>query len=139
LSRRARILVVCGLALVTALLAVAPRPLSSPIRRLANYRADGPDPLWDTRPALDGAAIRRAGELIPDGSTYWIYGPGGQWVHDLQGAGFVFFPTALPVGRASQAEYVFSYERQRLLPPGLRASRVWRVGPRIFLVKVRSG
>ena len=137
MSRRARILVVCALAAITTILAVAPRPLSSPIRKLANYKANGADPLWDARPVLDGAAIRRAGELIPDGTTYWIYGPGGQYVHDLQGAGFVFFPTALAVGTAREAEYVFSYQRSRLLPAGLVPRRVWQVGDRIFLVRVK--
>jgi hypothetical protein len=137
LSRRARILVLCGLAVVTALLAVAPRPFSTPFRRLANYRSDGPNPLWDARPPLDSAAIRKAGELIPHGATYWIYGPGGQYVHDLQGAGLLFFP-ALAVGSPKQAQYVFSYEQPRLLPQGVRAARVWQVGPRIYLVKLAA-
>jgi hypothetical protein len=138
LSRRARILVVCALVAVTALLAVAPRPLSSPIAKLANYDADGPDPIWDVRPPLNGAAIRRAGELIPDGTTYWIYGPKEQYVHDLLGAGFVFFPTALAVAHPEDAQYVFSYEQGGPLPAGLRAERIWTVGPRIYLVKLRK-
>ena len=43
---------------------------------------------------------------------------------------------ALPVAWPEQAEWVFSYQTARRLPPGLRAGRIYPVGPRIYLVKV---
>ena len=118
--------------------AVAPGRLSSPIRRLANYAADGPDPIWDT--AVDGAALREGGRILPDHATYalWFPAADGQLAHDLQGATLLFFTPALPMKRVADAGWVLSYHAPRLLPRGMRAERTYTLGPRIYLVKVRG-
>jgi hypothetical protein len=135
---RARAAVIGALALVTLGLAVAPGPLGSPIRRLANYRADTADPIYSW--PLDRRAIRRAGRILPDSErvTYYIHTrPEPQLGHDLIGAGLLFFLPARPVPDPRRAAWVFSYEAPTLLPQGLRADSVHRVGRRIYLVRVR--
>jgi hypothetical protein len=139
LPLRARAAILALLALLTLALALAPRPLSSPIRRLANYRADGPEPIYNA--PIDGRAIRRAGAILPDSDrvTYYIHTrPAPQLGHDLIGAGLLFFLPALAVPSPREAEWVLSYEAPTLLPRGLRAERTYTVGPRIFLVRVRQ-
>ena len=124
------------LALATAALAALPEPLSGPIRRVAEYDAAGPDPLWDAD--VDGAAIRRAGRLLPDDTTYYVHASRADPVlfGNLKAAGQLFLFPALPVRGVEQARWVLSYRAARLLPTGVRARRVFRLGDRIFLVRV---
>jgi hypothetical protein len=122
---------------VTIALAVAPGRIGAPIRRLANYRADTRDPIYNW--PLDPRAIRRAGALLPNSTrtTYYIYTrPEPQLGHDLIGAGLLFFLPALAVPDPRQAEWVLSYQTSSLLPPGLRAKRTYELGNRIYLVRV---
>jgi hypothetical protein len=138
LPLRARAALVGALALVTLGLALAPRPLSSPIRRLANYRADSREPIYNA--TIDARAIRRAGAILPnsDRVTYYIHTrPEPQLGHDLIGAGLLFFLPARAVPSPREAGWVLSYEAGSLLPPGLRAERTYEVGRRIYLVRVR--
>lgn len=139
LPLRARAALVAVLALVTLGLALAPRPLSSPIRKLANYRADDADPIYNW--PLDARAIRRAGAILPDSDrvTYYIHTrPEPQLGHDLIGAGLLFFLPARAVPSPREAGWVLSYEAGSLLPQGLRAERRYDLGPRIYLVRVRQ-
>src|SRR5919108_5698669 len=136
LPLRARAAILALLALLTLGLALAPRPLSSPIRKLANYRADGPDPIYNA--PIDGRAIRRAGALLPDSDrvTYYIHTrPEPQLGHDLIGAGLLFFLPAVPVPSPREAQWVLSYDAPTLLPKGVRAARTYPVGHRIYLVR----
>jgi hypothetical protein len=139
LSLRARAALVAALALLTLGLAVAPGRLGSPIRRLANYRADTADPIYNW--PLDPQAIRKAAAILPNSeqTTYYIHTrPEPQLGHDLIGAGLLFFLPAHAVASPEQAQWVLSYEAPTLLPRGVRAQRVYPVGRRIYLVRVRA-
>jgi hypothetical protein len=138
LSLRARTGIAAAVALLTLGLALAPRPFSSPIRRLANYRADSADPIYNW--PLDAHAIRRAGAILPNSTqaTYYIHTrPEPQLGHDLIGAGLLFFLPALAVPDPREARWVLSYEAPTLLPAGVRALHVFRLGRRIYLVRVK--
>ena len=138
LSLRVRLGLVALLVLLTVGVAVAPGRLSAPIRRLANYRADTRDPIYNA--PLDARAIRRAGALLPDSRsvTYYIHTrPEPQLGHDLIGAGLLFFLPAVPVPSPFQAQWILSYDAATLLPSGVRAERTYRVGRRIYLIRVR--
>jgi hypothetical protein len=137
LSVRARGVLLAACALATIGLALAPGRLGAPIRRLANYNADTRDPIYNA--PVDGTAIRRAGALIPNSrnETYYIHTrPEPQLGHDLIGAGLLFFLPALAVPDPRDARWVLSYEAPTLVPHGVRAGRTYRLGPRIFLVRV---
>ena len=138
LSLRARAALVASLALLTVGVALAPGRLSAPIRRLANYRADTRDPIYNAQ--IDGAAIRRAGALLPNSRsvTYYIHTrPEPQLGHDLIGAGLLFFLPAVPVPSPFEAQWILSYDAATRLPRGVRAERTYRVGRRIYLIRVR--
>ena len=138
LSYKGRAGVVAGLTLATLGLALAPGPIGSPIRKLANYRADTRDPIYNW--PLDPRAIRRAGTILPDSesATYYIYTrPEPQLGHDLIGAGLLFFLPALAVPDPREARWVLSYEAPTLLPGGVHAERTYELGRRIYLVRVR--
>lgn len=138
LPLRARLGLVGLLGLVTIAVALAPGRLSAPVRRLANYRADTRDPIYNA--PLDPRAIRRAGAILPDSrhATYYIHTrPEPQLGHDLIGAGLLFFLPALPVPSPREAQWVLSYEAPTLLPKGVRAGKTYRVGDRIYLVRLR--
>ena len=139
LSLRARAGLVALLVLLTVGVALAPGRLSAPIRRLANYRADTRDPIYNA--PVDGQAIRRAGALLPDsrGVTYYIHTrPEPQLGHDLIGAGLLFFLPAVAVPSPYEAQWILSYDAPTLLPKGLRAEREYRLGRRIYLIRVRK-
>jgi len=122
--------VTCG----TALAATVPG-LKGPLSRLANYRADSADPIWD-QPGTNGAALRTAAKLLPDDTTYFVW---PRDVHDLDGAGFLLFTPAVPVSDPGEARWVLSYRQLPLVPPGVRPVRVRRLAPGIALVEVRRG
>ena len=139
LPLRARLGLVALLVLLTVGVAIAPGRLSAPIRRLANYRADTRDPIYNA--PVDAQAIRRAGALLPNsrGVTYYIHtGPEPQLGHDLIGAGLLFFLPAVPVPSPREAQWVLSYDAPTRLPKGVRAERSYTVGKRIYLIRVRQ-
>jgi hypothetical protein len=138
LPLRARVGLVALLALVTLAIALAPGRLSSPVRRLAAYRADTRDPIYNY--PLDRRAIRRAGAILPDSrhTTYYIHTrPEPQLGHDLIGAGLLFFLPAVAVPSAREAQWILSYEAPTRLPKGVRAERAYTLGKRIYLIRVR--
>jgi hypothetical protein len=138
LPLRLRLGLVALLAFLTLAVALAPGRLSAPIRRLANYRADTRDPIYNAR--IDATAIRRAGALLPNsrGVTYYIHTrPEPQLGHDLIGAGLLFFLPAVPVPSPGEAQWVLSYEARTRLPKGVRAERAYTLGKRIYLIRVR--
>jgi hypothetical protein len=139
LPLRLRLGLVALLVLLTVGVALAPGRLSAPIRRLANYHADTRDPIYNA--PLDAQAIRRAGAILPNtrGVTYYIHTrPEPQLGHDLIGAGLLFFLPALPVPSPFEAQWILSYEAPALLPRGVRAERAYRLGRRIYLIRVRQ-
>jgi hypothetical protein len=139
LSLRARLALVALLSLLTVGVALAPGRLSSPIRKLANYRADTRDPIYNA--PIDGRAIRRAGALLPDSRsvTYYIHTrPEPQLGHDLIGAGLLFFLPAVPVPSPREAQWILSYQAPTRLPKGVRAERTYDLGRRIYLIRVRQ-
>jgi hypothetical protein len=138
LPLRARVGLVGLLAGATLVLALAPGRLSSPIRRLAAYRADTRDPIYNF--PLDRRAIRRAGAILPDSKSarYYIHTrPEPQLGHDLIGAGLLFFLPAVPVPGPREAQWVLSYQAPTLLPRGVRALTTYPLGDRIYLIRVR--
>jgi hypothetical protein len=123
---------------LAALLAVAPRPLSSPIRKVANYRADSREPIYNY--PLDARALRRAGKIVSASGRVGYYiqtRPVPQLGHDLIGATLLFFLPARPVAHPRGAEWVFSYQAAQRVPAGVRALRTYDLGDGIFLVRVR--
>lgn len=115
---------------------VVPSPADSPLGRLANVDGDGADPLWDT--PVDGTALRRAGEALPDDARYAVWAPTASPL--LQGnlkaaTQLLFFP-ALPVQDLAAADWVLSYDASPDLPPQLRASERRPVGRDIVLVRI---
>jgi hypothetical protein len=139
LSTRARLGLVVLLTLLTIAVALAPGKLSAPIRRLANYRADTRDPIYNAR--IDAQAIRSAGALLPNSRrvTYYIHTrPEPQLGHDLIGAGLLFFLPAVAVPSPREAQWILSYEAPTRLPKGVRAERSYTVGKRIYLIRVRQ-
>ena len=141
MSRRTlRIGVVAVLTVLTLALAVAPAPLGSPIRKLANYRADTRDPIFNS-PAVEGSALRKGGRILPDStsSTYYIYTrPDPQLGHDLIGASLLFFLPGRPVPSPAEARWVLSWDAPSRLPAGVDAVRTYRLGERIYLVRIRA-
>jgi hypothetical protein len=138
LPPRARGALLAACALVTIGLALAPGRLGVPVRRLANYRADTRDPIYNA--PIDAAAIRYAAALIPNSrsETYYIHtGPYPQLGHDLIGAGLLFFLPALAAPHPKDARWILSYQAPTLVPRGIRAGRTYRLGPKIYLVRVR--
>jgi hypothetical protein len=132
-----RLVILAVLTVATAAIAAAPHPLSSPIAKLANYRADTGDPIYDT--TVDAAALRRAAAVLPDRTTYLIWDDpsNAQLDENLHGATALLFTPALPVSAPDRASWVLSYDAPTLLPKGLEPVRVTRLGPGIALVMVR--
>jgi hypothetical protein len=136
LRPRERAVLLAALTLATIGLAVAPPPLGSPIRRLANYRADTADPIWNA-PDMDGSALRRGGRILPDSrrATYFLEAPPEpQLGHDLIGGSLLFFLPGRPVPSLADAAWVLDYRSGRPRPAG----RVYRLGPGIDLIRLRN-
>jgi hypothetical protein len=137
LARREVVLLLV-LAVSTALLAVVPG-LNAPVSWLAAYDGDGREPLYDAD--LDAAAIRRAGELVPDDATYFIQAPREDPLFrgNLKAAAQLFLEPALLVHDPEDAEWVLSYRTRGgpLLPGSLRPVSTQRLAPSFLLVRVR--
>jgi hypothetical protein len=112
--------------------AIAAGTRFGPLARLANYRADGPGPIYDN-PGVDDRILRRAASLLPHDATYGVY---GNPLYDLQGGALLYFPPALQIA-PENAQWVLSYRAGRLLPPGLRSLRSYRLADGVYLVRVR--
>ena len=133
-----RVAIVSAVFTLAAVLAVAPRPFSSPIRKVANYRADSREPIYNY--PLDGSALRRAGKIVSASGAvpYYIHTrPVPQLGHDLIGATLLFFLPARPVPSPRDAEWVFDYQASTRLPTGVQAVRTYDFGDGIFLIRVR--
>ena len=121
---------------LAGVLAVAPRPLSSPIRKVANYRADSREPIYNY--PLDGSALRRAGKIVSASgrTTYFIdTRPIPQLGHDLIGATLLFFLPARPVPSPRDADWILQYQSQT--DKRWSARRTYDIGDGIRLLRVR--
>jgi hypothetical protein len=135
LARR-EVLLLVALTVAALLLAVVPW-VRTPLARVANYDGDGPDPVYDA--AVDGAAIRRAGDALPDRTTYFLYAPHASplLAGNLKAAGQLFLSPALPVRDPRAARWILSWGAGGRVPPGVRPGRVIRVGDGVALVEAR--
>jgi hypothetical protein len=120
-------------------LAVAPAPLGSPIRKLANYRADTRYPIFNS-PDVAAPPLQRAGAIVPDSSreTYYIWTrKDPQLGHDLIGASLLWLLPARPVPSSFDAHWVLSWDAPTRLPPGVVARRTYALGGNRYLVRIR--
>ena len=127
------------LAAATLGLALAPAPLGSPIRRLANYRPDTRYPIFNS-PEVAATPLQRAGVIVPDSrdETYYIWTrPDPQLGHDLIGASLLWLLPARPVPKPSEARWVLSWDAPSRLPPGVVARRTYELGGQRYLVRIR--
>jgi hypothetical protein len=125
-AARAALLGACTLAVV--LLALVPRPSDAPLGRLANVDSDGPDPRYDV--PLDGAAIRLAGDLVPDDATYAVLVRDGDPLlqGNLKAAAQLFLAPALPVQDPDRAQWILLYVAgEPGLPARLLGRNLWLV------------
>jgi hypothetical protein len=132
LSRPARAALLGVCALVVLVLALIPAPSDSPFGRLANVDGDGPDPRFDA--PLDGAAVRRAGALVPDDETYAVFARGADPLlqGNLKAAAQLFLAPSLPVQDLNRAQWVLVYSTRN---PGLSARDL---GHNLWLVQVNA-
>ena len=127
------------LAAATLGLAVAPAPLGSPIRKLANYRADSRYPIFNS-PEVSAPPLQRAGAIVPNSrdETYYIWTrPDPQLGHDLIGASLLWLLPARPVPTPAEARWVLSWDAPSRLPPGVVARRTYDLGGHRYLVRIR--
>ena len=122
-----------------------PGPLGSPLRRLANAKADGPDPLWDVpvnaqalrlRAHVDGDALRRAHGIVHRGETYFVDVPRTEQpllLNDLAAGARLFLLPGLPVLDRQSADWVLRTTR----PPTPEQGGTIRLSPTLFLVRRR--
>jgi hypothetical protein len=121
-----------------ALVAAAPVPRFHDLfRQVVRPHAETPDPLYSA--PVDGRALRRAGDLLPDDATYYLQigRLPGLLPFNVRGAANLFFTPAVQVRDASQAGWVLSYRAPAPIPAGLRAVRTTRLGDGIYLLEVR--
>ena len=136
-GERAALLVL--LAAATLGLAVAPAPLGSPIRKLANYRADTRYPIFNS-PDVAAPPLQHAGSIVPDSKreTYYIWTrKDPQLGHDLIGASLLWLLPARPVPTPSEARWVLSWDAPSKLPPGVVARRTYDLGGHRYLMRTR--
>lgn len=104
----------------------------------ARYRGDFADPHYDV--PIYGDSLHSAGDILRRaGGTYFVYAPEGAPVllGNINGAFRLWAVPAVPLAYSNlRPDWVFSYRTRRLVPPGLRAVRVYRVGPGIRLVRI---
>jgi hypothetical protein len=123
-------------ALATAVAIILPGPLGEPVRKLAKTDGDGPRPRYSAE--VDDAAIRRAGRLLPNDTTYFLWTTGASPLlqGNLKAATELYLGPALPVQSPRGAGWVLSYGARTELPPGAQAAARYRLGPRIVLARL---
>jgi hypothetical protein len=141
LSPSLRIALIAGLVALAGLLAVGGRPFDAPMRRLANYRADPPGPIWNT--PIDDAAIAKAAAFIPRDGVYALVDGSAAEAgfsrstlhHDLAGAAFLHLLPAVPAVHLRDAEWAIVYDQP---VPERRVIATHRLGSHVTLVRLRT-
>lgn len=126
MSRAARAVLLGACTVVVLGLMVVPRPSDSPLGRLVNVEADGPDPRFES--PLDAAALRRAGRLVPDDATYLAAAPDASPLlqGNLKAAAQLYLAPSLPVQDLNEAEWVLAYLDVAPDTPAIRlGSKLW--------------
>ncbi len=103
----------------------------------ARYHGASSHPDYDV--PIDHDSLRAAGDILRRaGGTYYVYVPPGAPVllGNINGALRLWAVPAVPLAWSTHPDWVFSYRTRRLVPPGLRAARVYLVGEGIRLVRV---
>ena len=134
---RARAIAAAAAGAAILVLALVPSPAGSPLGRVANVDGESSDPTFDT--AVDAAALRRAGDLLPAGSHYLLVTPGASPLlqGNLLAATQLFLAAALPVQTPEAAEWALVYRDVGAgVPAGLRAARTTRIGRHVTLVEL---
>jgi hypothetical protein len=133
---RLRIAALLAVAVAAAAAVFVPGPLSKPTRKLVQVDAEGPDPRFSA--PVDATAVRRAGRLVPDDATYFVWARRTDplFQGNLKAATQLFLAPALPVQAPSAAQWLLSYRADPPVPPGVRIVRRVRLGPSILLARV---
>jgi hypothetical protein len=112
-----------------------PGPVASLLREAGS--GDGREPAYSA--PVDGAALRRAGALVPDGARYYVHhAPNASrlFVYNLRNGAQLLLLPARALLKPAGAQWILSYQAGTLLPPGFRAVRFHLLGDRIALVRV---
>jgi hypothetical protein len=134
LWQRGAIALAVGVGVVVMALAPVPK-LHGLYVRLVSPHADSPDPHYLT--AIDAAAMRRAGEVLPDDATVFVYTPNDPALrHNVMAGVRIFFTPAAVTDRARDAQWVFSYDTPQPLPPGVRSREVVPLGDQVRLARI---
>jgi hypothetical protein len=133
---RFRIAALLLVAVAAAVVALVPGPLSKPIRKLVKVDSEGPDPRFSA--PIDAAAVRRAGRIVPDDATYFVWARRTDplFQGNLKAATQLFLTPALPVQAPQEARWLLSYRARPPVPPGVRIVERVRLGPEILLARV---
>lgn len=136
LARPWRVVVFLTAAALVAGTGLLPGRLSSPVQRLVNVDADTASPIYDI--PVDDAAMRRAGEIVPDDAFFYFSWPSDepQYEHDLNGATHLYFSPAIPVRDPARAEWFLGYLVPPAVPEGRRVVKRFRLGKDVELVRV---
>jgi len=121
---------------VGAALYASPGRFPAPIRYLAGYTLDTPDPI--TTAPVDTQALRRAAAILPPGSVYTVEAPAQplQLGADVRSVAHLFFLPSLEAADPSQAAWILRYGTPLRLPPGTRMVRTFRLEENVALVEL---
>jgi hypothetical protein len=135
-ARRREVALLVALAAALCVLALVPG-LSTPVSRLAAYDGDGPEPLYDAR--VDASALRRAGDILPDRTRYYLHTPGASplLAGNVKAGAQLFLAPALPVRDPREARWVVRYGGSGL-PAGVTAEMRVRIAPDVEVVRVHA-
>lgn len=136
LSWPARVGVFACAGAIVAGTGLLPGRLSSPVDRLVNVEPDTASPIYNV--PVDDAAMRRAGEIVPDDVLYFVTWPEAQpqYEHDLHGAAHMYLSPALPVRDPARAEWVLAYLVPAPVPTGKRVVQRFRLGTDLEVLEV---
>ena len=113
------------------------------LHRLPGRGIDTGDPVYvhygrQRRVRIDTAAIRRAGELLPDDAVFYIEAlESDPRADDVRLAARLFLLPALPAQRPATASWILTYRSP--LPRGVHTRRVERLGAGLVLTQTGSG
>jgi hypothetical protein len=102
---------------------------------LPGRELDGPDPIYSQRAKVDTAAIRRAGELIPDNAVYYFTTASSNPTSDnVVLAARLFFLPAVQSQNPKLAGWILAYRVRR---PSSVSRHVYTLDRDLRLIRVR--